>query len=265
MLNPARAELDERFEAERLDPDIWVPSYLAHWSSRAEAAATWTIDDDTLRLTIPPDQPLWCPDLHEEPLRVSCIQSASFSGPVGSTMGPQPFRDGLLVKEEQPTMWGYTPQWGHIEVLMRARVDAASMFAFWLSGIGDRPERSGEVCVAEVFGSAISGGFAEVGMGIHRFGDPSLTEAFTTVRLELDTDIDHRYAVDWSERDVAFSVDGQQVHRVGQSPDYPMQLMLGVFDFPAKRAKADASFTPELVVSRIHGRPLSDRASETWR
>jgi hypothetical protein len=251
-----RAGLDEHFDSAQLDPDIWVPSYLAHWSSRAEAAATWTIDDEGLRLTIPPEQPLWCPDLHEEPLRVSCIQSASFSGPVGSTMGPQPFRDGLLVKEAQPTLWGYTPQGGHIEARMRARVDAASMFAFWLSGIEDRPERSGEICVAEVFGSSVRGGFAEVGMGIHRFRDPSLSEAFTAVRLELDTTNDHVYEVDWSERGVVFSVDGQQVHQVGQSPDYPMQLMLGVFDFPAKRLAAEASFTPELVVSHVLGGPL---------
>ena len=171
-------------------------------------------------------------------------------------MGPQPFRDGLLVQEAQPTLWGYTPQGGHIEVRMRARVDAASMFAFWLSGIEDRPERCGEICVAEVFGSSVRGGFAEVGMGIHRFRDPSLREAFTAVRLELDTTTDHDYAVDWSERGVVFSVDGRQVHRVGQSPDYPMQLMLGVFDFPAKRPVGEASFTPELVVSRVRGRPL---------
>ena len=140
---------------------------------------------------------------------------------------------------------------------MRARVDTASMFACWLSGIEDRPERCGEICVAEVFGSSVGAGYAAVGMGIHRFRDTSLTEAFTTVRLELDTTIDHDYAVDWSEQDVVFRIDGRQVHRVDQSPDYPMQLMIGVFDFPARRQPAEASFVPELMVSHVRGRPGS--------
>jgi hypothetical protein len=95
----ARTELDERFEDDALDHEVWVPYYLAHWSSRAESAATWAIGDGALRLTIPPEQPLWCADLHAEPLRVSCVQSASFSGPVGSTEGPQPFRDGRDVRD----------------------------------------------------------------------------------------------------------------------------------------------------------------------
>jgi len=248
-------ELEEHFDGEHLDPDVWVPYYLAHWSSRAESAATWSIRDGALHLTIPHGQSLWCPDRHEEPLRVSCIQSASFSGPVGSTIGPQPFRDGLVVREQQPTLWGYTPRGGHIEVRMRARVDAASMFAFWLSGIEDQPERSGEICVAEIFGSSIRDAGAEVGMGIHRFRDPALVEAFTAVPMELDTTIDHDYAVDWSEQDVVFSIDGRQVHRVDQSPDYPMQLMIGVFDFPARRRPADALLVPELVVSHVRGGP----------
>jgi Glycosyl hydrolases family 16 len=253
----ARAELDERFDREHLDPDVWVPYYLAHWSSRAESAATWSIRDSALHLTIPPHQPLWCPDLHEEPLRVSCTQSASFSGPVGSTTGPQPFRDGLVVQEQQPTLWGYTPQRGRIEVRMRARVDAASMFGFWLAGIEDRPDRSGEILIAEVFGSTVRDGRADVGMGIRAFRDPSLSEGFVTIAMELDTTVDHDYAVDWSEHAVDFEIDEHQVHRVDQSPDYPMQLMIGVFDFPARRQQGAEGFVPELVVSSVIGRRIT--------
>jgi hypothetical protein len=175
---------------------------------------------------------------------------------VGSTQGPQPFREGLLVREEQPTLWGYTPHRGHIEIRMRADVDAASMFALWLSGIEDRPERSGEICVAEIFGDTIRGDSVEVGMGIHRFRDPALVEEFTRVRLQLDTTAFHDYAVDWSAEAVEFLVDGRCVYRVAQSPDYPMQLMVGVFDFPARRTRSAPAFTPQLVVSRVIGRPL---------
>lgn len=250
-----RTRLDERFETGTLDTDLWVPSYLAHWSSKAAAAATWRIEPEGLVLSIPPEQPLWCPDLHEEPLRVSGIQSASFSGPLGSASGPQPFRDGLVVREEQPTQWGYTPHRGRIEIEMRGRVDDASMFACWLAGIEDRPERSGELCLGEIFGSTIRDGAIDVGVGIHRFRDPSLTEAFVTIRRRMDPSDFHAYRLDWSAQSVELFVDDEPIHRVSQSPDYPMQLMIGVFDFPARRGSS-AAFTPEMTVARIRGGPL---------
>jgi hypothetical protein len=56
----------------------------------------------------------------------------------------------------------------------------------WLSGIEDRPERSGEICVPEIFGDAVRPGTSDVGMGLHRFRDPSLTEEFSAERLTLD-------------------------------------------------------------------------------
>jgi hypothetical protein len=136
-----RVEIDEHFTEAALDPAVWFPYYLPHWSSRAQSAATWSMGDDGLGLSIPDDQGLWCPDLHDEPLRVSCIQTGSFAGPLGSTIGQQRFRDGLQVCEEQPTMWGYTPLYGRVEVRMRGNVTARSMFAFWMSGIEDRPAR----------------------------------------------------------------------------------------------------------------------------
>jgi hypothetical protein len=48
------------------------------------------------------------------------------------------------------------------------------------------------------------------------------------------------------------------VRRLEQAPDYPMQLMIGVFDFPT-RAAADSGEAPipELIVTQVRGRPLS--------
>jgi len=100
-----RTEIDERFDTGALDEDVWTAAYLPAWSSAREAAATYALDDDGLHLTIPPSQPLWCPDLHDGPLRVSAVQSGNWSGPAGSPQGQQPFRDGLVVREAQPTRW----------------------------------------------------------------------------------------------------------------------------------------------------------------
>jgi hypothetical protein len=249
----SRTTLDDDFST--LDRDVWLPSYLPHWSSRTASAATWSLAADGLHLTIPPEQGRWCPDLHDGALRVSCIQSGNRSGPVGSTDGPQPFRHGLLVREEQPTAWGYTPCYGRIEVTMRATVSDRSMVAFWMSGIEDSPERSGEICVAEIFGDAVRDGRAAVGIGIKAFRDPALTQAFRADPIDLDVSMVHTYGVDWRPGSLSFDVDGAVVRRLDQAPDYPVQLMIGVFDFPDRAAPGD-DVVPELVVSRVRGRPL---------
>ncbi len=250
-------ELDEHFSGDALDPGVWFPYYLPHWSSRAASAATHVVKDGELRLSIPQDQPLWCEGVHDGPLRVSCIQSGSFSGPVGSGVGGQPFKEGLLVTEEQDEFWGYTPLYGHVELRARGVITPRSMVAFWMSGIEDKPQHSGEICVMELFGDAVRYGSADVGMGLHKFRDPGLTENFAAEPLDIDVAEFHTYGVDWRPRSLTFTVDGEVTKRIAQSPNYPVQLMIGVFDFPAK---ADPSSTevpvPELVVSHVIGHPL---------
>ena len=250
--------LDERFTGDDLDSGTWFPYYLPHWSSREESAATYHVANDGLHLLITPDQPLWCPDTHEEPLRVSGVQSGSFSGPVGSTVGQQPFKVGLRVREEQAPFWGFAPRFGQIEIVMRGELTPRSMFGAWLAGIEDSPERSGEILLAEVFGEAVEGGSAAVGMGIRSFRDPDLTDDFAAPRLDIDVSAPHVYGVLWRPDSVEISVDHVPVRRLGQSPDYPMQLMIAVFDFPGRDPSGTWSdHVPELVVSSVRGSPLS--------
>lgn len=248
--------LDEHFAGDTLDRSVWLPHYLPHWSSREDSAATYEVRGGELRLSIPADQPLWCPGTHETPLRVSCVQSAEFSGPVGSRIGGQPFQDGLLVAEEQDDFWGYTPLYGQVEMRARAVISPRSMVAFWMSGIEDTPQHSGEICVMEVFGDAVRDGSANVGMGLHRFRDPVLVENFAAEPLPIDIAEFHTYGVDWRPGSLTFIVDGTPVKRVAQSPNYPVQLMIGVFDFPDKAGPATPEVpVPELVVSHVLGRP----------
>jgi hypothetical protein len=128
-----------------------------------------------------------------------------------------------------------------------------------MSGIEDRPERCGEICVAEIFGDALSNGRAAVGMGIKAFRDPVLTQEFGADPVVLDVAEPHTYGVEWRPGSLAFDIDGEVVRRLDQAPDYPLQLMLGVFDFPAHvsvRSGADDVPVPELVVSHVRGHPL---------
>ena len=155
-------------------------------------------------------------------------------------------------------MWGYTPCYGYVEVRMRGVATPRSMFAFWMSGIEDRPERSGEICVAEVFGDGVTENSAQIGVGLHQFRDPGLIEEFSVLPVAIDVSRFHTYGVDWRPGELAFTVDGEVIRRLDQAPDYPMQLMIGVFDFPARADAVRPEVPiPELVVSQIHGRAMS--------
>jgi Glycosyl hydrolases family 16 len=247
------------FDGPDLDTEVWVPHYLPQWSSRAESAATYDVGGSELRLTIPPGQGLWCAGDHEPPLRVSGVQSGVWSGPAGSTAGQQPYRDGVVVREAQPAQWGWTPVHGTIEVRARMELSPRSMASVWLAGVEDEPERSAEICVFEVFGDALGTRdgrpTAAVGMGVHPFRDPSLADDFAAEPLELDVAEPHVYAADWRPGLVEFFVDGRPVRSVAQAPDYPMQMMVAVFDFPARAAEAPDGHVPLLAVDRVAGPP----------
>jgi hypothetical protein len=241
---------DDRFE--RLDTEVWTPAYLPAWSSRDAAAATWSVDGEGLHLTIPPEQGLWCAGDHEPPLRVSGVQSGNRSGPVGSTDGQQRFREGQTVREEQPTVLGFTPGAGMVEIECRAVIGPSAMFSAWLIGLEDAPERCGEICLMEVFGDTVSGSRASVGSGIKAFRDPALVEEFAAEPRDLDVTAWHRFAAHRQPGRVDFMIDGVPTRTCRQAPDYPMQLMIAVFDFPEHPAH-DPAATPELVVRRVSG------------
>jgi hypothetical protein len=239
---PAMAFSDD-FDAPGLDRAAWLPHYLPHWSSREASAATYAVAGSELRLTIPVRQGLWCEGDHEPPLRVSGVQSGSLSG-------QQPFRDGQRVRSEEPAWWGVTPHFGRLEVRARMELSPRSMASVWMVGIEDEPHRSGEICIFEIFGDALDGGAsAAVGMGIHPFRDPALIDQFEAARLPIDVRRPHDYVADWRPGRVEFSVDGELVRTVEQAPDYPMQFMVAVFDFP--RIAAHADHVPLFAVDRV--------------
>ena len=41
----------------------------------------------------------------------------------------------------------------------------------------------------------------------------------------------HSYGIAWRPGSLAFTVDGEVVRHADQAPDYPMQLLIGGFDF----------------------------------
>ena len=244
-------EFDADFSGPDLDPAQWLPHYLPQWSSRDATRARYDVGEGLLTLRVDADQPPWSVE-YDGAVRVSNLQTGVRSGPVGSGEGQHSFRDGLVVREAQREQRLYTPRYGVIEVRAAASADPHSMVALWMIGIEDVPEHSAEICVMEIFGSEVTDTSALVGMGVHPFNDPAVTDDFEKVRVELDVRDFHDYAVEWTPRGVRFFIDGLLVRSTTQSPDYPLQLMLDIFDFPPEAGDAGA-YPKEFRVQRVRG------------
>lgn len=254
-------EVEDDFSGSRLNEGLWIPHYLPHWSSRSASAARYSLRDGTLRLLIDADQPPWCPEF-DGWLRVSSLQTGVFAGPRGSEIGQHHFRNGLLVREAQANDALYTPRYGLFELRARAIDDVNNMVSLWMIGFEDDPRHSAEICVFEIFGRGLRPSQAAVGMGIHPFGDNTIIEDFTVEQLAIDARDFHTYAAEWTEDEVSYYVDGHLIKVVHQSPAYPMQFMLGVYEFadgPALRSPR-LRYPKEFVVDWFRGyRPIGGR------
>jgi hypothetical protein len=245
------ADVEERFVGADLDRGRWLPFYTPHWASRAAAAARWSTGPGGLVLRIDEDTAPWARDLDGE-LRVSHLQSGQFSGPIGSTIGQHRFRPGLVVREEQPEHRGWLLGHGVIEVRMAAIRHPDVMVACWPIGFEERPEESGEICIAEVFGRDLGDAGGWVGVGVKPQNDPRLREDFERVWVDGDLTEPHDYAVEWAPDRVRFFIDGRWVKTVQQSIDYPLQFMLDVYEFPRAGGERDVAALPhEFRVERV--------------
>jgi beta-glucanase (GH16 family) len=151
---------------------------------------------------------------------------------------------------------GLHPHYGYVEVECRATLTERSMFSAWMVGLEVEPDDCGEICLVEVFGDTLADGpVAAVGHGIKRIRDPRLREDFVAQPRRIDITEPHVYAVDWQRDHVDFLLDGERLRTVSHAPTYPMQLIIGVFDFPRRATpERDDTPTPELIVRRVTGR-----------
>jgi hypothetical protein len=251
-------EFEDTFDGEILDERRWLPFYLPQWSSRRRSAARYAVGGGQLTLRIDRDQEPWCPELDGD-LRVSSLQTGVFAGPLGSQIGQHRFKDAV-VREEQAPVRLYTPCFGRLEARMRAGIDRYGMVAFWPIGYEDVPGQGGEICVAEIFGTDVHDGHADVGMGVHPQSDPGLVDDFSRERVPIDVRDFHVYAADWTPERIDLSVDGTVYKTVRQTLGYPVQLMLGIYAFPTED-EAEA-YPKELVVDYVRGWRLASSTRE---
>jgi hypothetical protein len=246
-------EFEDTFEGDALDLDRWLPYYLPHWSSRDRAAARYAFGGGGLRLLIEAEQEPWCPEFDGD-VRVSSLQTGVFAGPVGSAIGQHRFNPEAVVREAQPNVRLYTPQYGRIELRAKASDDPRTMVALWMIGYEDEPNRSAEICICEIFGRDVGRDQAVIGVGVHPFGDPRIVDEFSRESLPIDARDFHVYAAEWTPDRVVFLVDGAVVKTVEQSPAYPMQLMVNIYEFPpAEGDERSGPYPKKFVVDYVRG------------
>lgn len=246
-------DFHDEFDGQELDSGKWLSFYLPHWSSRALSAPRFQLDGDHLMLQITRDQPPWCPEFDGE-VRCSSIQTGAFAGPTGSQIGQHRFNRNSVVREAQANVRTYTPQYGYFEIRAKAIADPTNHVSLWMIGYEDTPERCGEIAVMEILGDGMTGTSSQIGYGIHPWGDPQLTDAFYQDNFAIDARDFHIYAVEWAPTQLDFYLDNIRTRTISQSPAYPMQLMLSVYERPwlaAPQADGSSAYPKNFVVDYV--------------
>jgi len=154
----------------------------------------------TLRLFIERDQEPWSPEFCRSSAGLVAPGPVYSRGPVGSAIGQHRFREGIVVREEQRK-----PRVVHAAVRpvsssgpRRARRSREHGGPVDDSATRTRPAHSAEICVCEIFGRDVGPLQTRVGMGVHPFGDPAITDEFAAETVDIDARGSHTYAAEWT-------------------------------------------------------------------
>jgi len=223
---------DEEFVSPFLDLTKWLPYYLPHWSSRESSKPNYEVKDGKLILKITKNQKPWCPEFNGN-VKCSSIQTGNYAGSLGSNIGQHKFFNlNAVVREQQLNEKKFVPQYGYFEMKAKFAATKTNVVALWMIGYEDKPERSSELCIMEVKGWNIKDDSVKIGMGIHKFNDKNLNEDFTEHAYKMDVRKFHVYAAEWKPETINFYIDNVLVKTINQSPNYPMQFMLGIYEIP---------------------------------
>lgn len=248
-------EFSDDFEKDSINLQNWIPYYLPQWSSKEKSKPNFKISEENLILQITKDQKPWCPEFNND-VKCSSIQTGIFSGPLGSNIGQHKFFNPskCVVREEQTNQQNYLPQYGYFEIRAKALNSASNVVSLWMIGYEDQPERSSELCIFEVKGASVSKKQATIGYGIHKFNDPLLIEEFYEDTFAIDVTNFHIYAAEWLPNKIIFYIDNQKIKEINQSPNYPMQFMLGIYELPSEKGSEEDSMYPKkFIIDYVRG------------
>lgn len=247
-------EFNDEFEGNNIDEDNWIPYYLPQWSSRENSKPSYHFTDSNLVLKITKGQRPWCPEFNGE-VKCSSIQTGVYAGVLGTSEGQHKFNPECIVREEQINQRKYLPLYGYFEIKAKVPDTRSNVSALWMIGYEENPAESAEICIFEIKGTNIEKNSSVIGYGIHKFNDPKLEEAFYENRFDIDVTQFHIYAAEWTLEKVDFYIDNVLTHSIKQSPDYPMQFMLNIYEIPIGETKEgkDLIYPKEFTVDYVRG------------
>jgi Glycosyl hydrolases family 16 len=219
-------EFSDEFENAELDLSKWFPFMLPHWSTLEDSAARYKLENGSLKLLIEHNQTVWLKNSD----RASNLQTAHYSGAKGSNVGQFAYYPNAVVMTDLPSVKNYTPQFGYFETRIKAVPVVGYHVALWM--IGFDAEQAGEIRVFEIHGGNVSISQSRVDYGILAWNDPDLRDECFEDVLNINAAEYHVYGIEWTPTHVDFYVDNLKLRRINQSPQYPMQFMLGVYERP---------------------------------
>ena len=208
---------NDEFSGNELDTTKWLPQYLPHVTKvPLGAAADYEIGGGVLTLKISED-------------RVGL-----YGGKTGfKVCGMQTYNTNNLHENNATGVKvdpfnGYTTKYGYFEIRCKIPAcDGGGHVAFWMIGTGVLGTKNvGEIDIIEtklnVPNYHMPKVFAWVDKNLHDWRGEYIVQGDVTSEW-------HTYAVDWRPEYLAFYVDGVEVLRTEQSPNYEMCMILSMY------------------------------------
>lgn len=213
----------DEFDGNTLDTDKWLPQYLPHATDSPEGAATnYTMSNGTLTLFIDENTPAF--DGGNTGMKVSSIQTYEKSMLHSASVGNCEFEE----------FDGYATQYGYFETRYKMPAcGGGGHVSWWMIGCqedaredGTGSQQNAEIDVTETFFSSPNVQIPKV----HAHDDNDISEFKRTVSLKGDFVNEwHTYGLEWTPDYLAFYVDGREIARTNQSPQYKMCIFLGMY------------------------------------
>ena len=220
----------DEFDGTELDPEKWIPQFLPHNTASAEGSkANYSIGDGTLKLILDEntvDYYTGEKNMTDSSYVVSGIQSYE--------------KDALHMKDTKTsveTFDGYRTQYGYFEARVKApKSDGGGSYGWWMAGCEHDAKKNGlgstqtaEIDIIETFFKTPR----KYEPKLHPWTDPDLSEFYEHDVVLPGEDDDycdefHIYAMDWTPERLIFYVDGVEVSRTEQSPQYEMFILFSI-------------------------------------
>ena len=218
-------DFQDEFDGNELDFTKWLPQYLPHGTTSDTAfMADYEVSDGSLKLQIDEDRTCFYDVENSQGFKVSGIQTYNKNG----------LHEKTAIGANVVPYEGYTTQYGYFEIRYKMPAcGGGGHVAFWLIGTqadaredGTGSLQTGEIDITETRFDAVNVHSPKV----YNWTDEDLKDWMVQVPIDGNyVDEYHTYAMDWTPEYLAFYLDGVEIARTEQSPQYEMCMILSMY------------------------------------